>query len=133
MYLFLEEDYIMGKLFIILGGSFAFLSVVLGAFGAHGLKNKLTKDMLDIFQTGVHYQMVHALGLIGVGILLYMFSPSPSLHWSGWAMVFGIVIFSGSLYVLSLSGIKWLGAITPIGGILFLVGWLMLVFAAFKF
>jgi uncharacterized membrane protein YgdD (TMEM256/DUF423 family) len=119
------------KLFIILGSLNAFLCVVLGAFGAHGLKKKLSPEMLDIFQTGVQYHMYHAIGLILVGMLAQWLSPS-TLGWAGWTFMIGIVFFSGSLYVLSISGIKWLGAITPLGGLAFLLGWLFIIIAAIR-
>jgi uncharacterized membrane protein YgdD (TMEM256/DUF423 family) len=119
------------KLFIILGSLNAFLCVVLGAFGAHGLKKKLSPEMLDIFQTGVQYHMYHAIGLILVGMLAQWLSPS-TLGWAGWTFMIGIVLFSGSLYVLSISGIKWLGAITPLGGLAFLLGWLFIFVAAIR-
>jgi uncharacterized membrane protein YgdD (TMEM256/DUF423 family) len=119
------------KLFIILGSLNAFLTVVLGAFGAHGLKNKLSPEMLDVYQTGVQYHMYHAIGLILVGMLSQWLSPS-TLSWAGWTFMIGIVLFSGSLYVLSISGIKWLGAITPLGGLAFLLGWLFIFVAAIR-
>ncbi len=106
----------------VLGGAFAFLAVVLGAFGAHGLEARLTPDDLAIFETGVRYQMYHALGLLLLGLR----SPGLSPGWiraSVWAFTLGILLFSGSLYVLALSGIRGLGAVTPFGGVAFLVGW----------
>jgi uncharacterized membrane protein YgdD (TMEM256/DUF423 family) len=121
----------MLKIFIVLGSLNAFLVVVLGAFGAHGLKDRLSENMLDIYQTGVQYHMYHAIGLLFVGILAQWLSPS-TLSWAGWAFMVGIVLFSGSLYVLSISGIKWLGAITPLGGLAFLIGWLLIVIAALR-
>jgi uncharacterized membrane protein YgdD (TMEM256/DUF423 family) len=116
------------RLFITIGAMSAFLAVALGAFGAHSLRDRLSADMLQVFQTGVTYQMYHALALIGVGILLGRFSVDGSawLTASGWLFVAGSVLFSGSLYVLALSGVTWLGAITPLGGVAFLVGWLAL-------
>jgi uncharacterized membrane protein YgdD (TMEM256/DUF423 family) len=116
----------MDRLFITLGALSGFLAVAAGAFGAHALRDRLTAAMLDVFQTGVTYQMYHALALVGVGILLARFSIDGSvwLTAAGWLFVGGSVLFSGSLYALSLSGATWLGAITPLGGIAFLVGWL---------
>jgi uncharacterized membrane protein YgdD (TMEM256/DUF423 family) len=116
----------MDRLFITLGALSGFLAVAAGAFGAHALRDRLTAAMLDVFQTGVTYQMYHALALVGVGILLARFSIDGSvwLTAAGWLFVGGSVLFSGSLYALSLSGTTWLGAITPVGGIAFLVGWL---------
>lgn len=119
----------MPSLFIALAAINGFIAVGLGAFAAHGLKNRLPEDLLAIFQTGVQYQMYHALALFGVGLLAMQLSDSTLLRASGWAFVIGIVIFSGSLYVLSLSGVRWLGAITPIGGVAFLTGWGLLAIA----
>ncbi|MBC55281.1 MAG: hypothetical protein CMQ34_15745 [Gammaproteobacteria bacterium] len=119
----------MPNLFIALAAINGFIAVGLGAFAAHGLKNRLPEDLLAIFQTGVQYHMYHALALFGVGLLAMQMSDSNLLRASGWAFVVGIVIFSGSLYVLSLSGIRWLGAITPIGGVAFLTGWALLAIA----
>jgi uncharacterized membrane protein YgdD (TMEM256/DUF423 family) len=123
----------MSKVFIILGSLNAFLAVALGAFGAHGLQNKLTEQMLATYETGVKYHMMHALGLILIGIISRYTSSSVLINWSGWLICAGIVLFSGSLYVLSISGIRWLGAITPLGGLCFLAGWLLLAVAAFKY
>lgn len=113
---------------IIAGAVFAFLSVAFGAFGAHALKDfLLAQARLDTYQTAVQYQMYHALGLILVGILGHLF-PKKDFKMSAILFTAGIVIFSGSLYLLCGLGIKWLGAITPIGGICFLSGWLLLIF-----
>ncbi|MFB6366337.1 DUF423 domain-containing protein [Paenibacillus elgii] len=119
----------MNRTFVALGGICAFLSVALGAFGAHALKGKLTADMLANFQTGVQYQMMHSLGLIAIGLAASLLPASGHVRRAGWSMFVGIVVFSGSLYVLSITGIKQLGAITPIGGVAFLFGWLSLVLA----
>lgn len=119
----------MPSLFIALAAINGFIAVGLGAFAAHGLKSRLPEDLLAIFQTGVQYQMYHALALFGVGLLAMQLSDSTLLRASGWLFVAGIVIFSGSLYVLALTGTRWLGAITPIGGVAFLVGWALLAFA----
>jgi uncharacterized membrane protein YgdD (TMEM256/DUF423 family) len=118
----------MDRIFIVVGAVSAFLAVAAGAFGAHALRGRLSSDMLDVFQTGAQYQMYHALALIGVGILLGRFSidGSPWLNAAGWLFIAGAVLFSGSLYALSLSGVTVLGAITPLGGVAFLVGWLAL-------
>jgi len=115
----------MDRLFISLGAASAFLAVAAGAFGAHALGGRLSPDLIAVYQTGVTYQMYHALGLLAVGILLGRFSVggSPWLTASGWLFVAGTVLFSGSLYGLSLGGISALGAITPLGGVAFLVGW----------
>lgn len=121
----------MLKTFVLLGSVNAFLAVALGAFGAHGLKDKLPADLLAVYQTGVHYHMFHALGLILIAILS-KFMPSQLIGWSGWSIFIGIVLFSGSLYVLSISGIRMLGIITPFGGVAFLIGWICLAVAAIR-
>lgn len=111
----------------LLGG----LSVAAGAFGAHSLKEKLEPRMLENFQTGATYQMTHALALLAVGILLSQSSrPSTALSIAAWSFLIGIMLFSGSLYALALSGITKLGAITPLGGVAFLVGWVALAVGA---
>ncbi|HKL17929.1 MAG TPA: DUF423 domain-containing protein [Halalkalibaculum sp.] len=122
----------MFKIFTSLGSINALIAVMLGAFGAHALKNRLSADMLEIFQTGVQYHFYHALGLLAVGIIAYHLPESGLLRWSGWLMLAGIIIFSGSLYILSTSGITWLGAITPIGGTAFIIAWLLLTIAVLK-
>jgi uncharacterized membrane protein YgdD (TMEM256/DUF423 family) len=122
----------MLKLFLSIGSINAFLAVALGAFGAHGLKDRLSSDMLSVYQTGVQYQMYHALALILVALLSSQMPQSTTVNWAGWLFFIGIVLFSGSLYALSLSGIKILGAITPLGGLAFLAGWFMLVLSALK-
>jgi uncharacterized membrane protein YgdD (TMEM256/DUF423 family) len=121
------------KLFIILGAINAFLSVALGAFGAHGLEGKIEPKYLETWKTGVTYQMFHALGLLVIGILLGKVPASSLLSSSGWLMFIGIVLFSGSLYVLSVTRISVLGAITPFGGVSFLAAWVLLVIAAVKY
>lgn len=121
------------KLFIILGAINAFLAVALGAFGAHGLKAMLEEHYLEIWKTAVSYQMYHALGLLVVGVLAGKLPASPLVSASGWLMLAGIIFFSGSLYVLSLTKIGILGAITPIGGLAFLIAWILVVIAAVKF
>jgi uncharacterized membrane protein YgdD (TMEM256/DUF423 family) len=120
------------RMFLILGAANAALVVILGAFGAHGLKARLGADMMTIFQTGVQYHMFHALGLLAVGLTLTQLPDSMLLKWSGWLMLAGIVIFSGSLYVLSTTGWKWLGAVTPLGGLSFIAAWVVFVVAAVK-
>jgi uncharacterized membrane protein YgdD (TMEM256/DUF423 family) len=120
------------KLFLILGGINAALVVMLGAFGVHGLKAKLTAEMLAVYQTGVHYHLFHALGLLAVGLVATQIADSIYLKWSGWLMLVGIILFSGSLYVLSVSGLRWLGAVTPFGGFSFIVAWVLFVIAILK-
>ena len=119
------------RLWIVIGAVSAFVSVAAGAFGAHALKARLTQDMLTIFETGNRYQMYHSLGLIAVG-LLAAHRPSALLNNAGWAMLVGILLFSGSLYALALSGVRALGAITPVGGVGFLVGWVLFALAAWR-
>lgn len=116
--------------FLALGSLLGGLGVVLGAFGAHALKNILSPEMLTIFETGVRYQMYHSLALILVGVLCQ--TPSKPLKWSGWLFVGGIVIFSGSLYTLSLTGVKTWGAVTPLGGLCFIAAWGTLAFHSLR-
>lgn len=118
----------MPRIFLILGAINAFLCVAFGAFGAHGLKLRLSADMLAAYQTGVQYHFYHALGLIVVGLVLLHFPKSRSVVLSGWLMLAGIVLFSVSLYALSLTGIHELGAITPLGGMAFLSAWVLLAY-----
>ncbi len=118
----------MSRFFLSCGTLFGFIAVAAGAFGAHALKSRLDPETLAIFETAARYQMYHALALIAVGILDDRM-PSMWLSLSGWSFLAGILIFSGSLYVLTLTGTHWLGAITPIGGVAFLAGWFLL-FAA---
>lgn len=124
----------MDRLFITIGALSGFVAVALGAFGAHSLRERLSAEMLQVFQTGVTYQMYHALALIGVGILLARFSVDGStwLTASGWLFLAGTILFSGSLYLLSLTGTSWLGAITPLGGVAFLLGWLALAIGIWR-
>jgi uncharacterized membrane protein YgdD (TMEM256/DUF423 family) len=119
------------RTFMLLGSIFAFLGVAAGAFGAHSLKALLTTDMLAAYDTAVRYQMYHALGLLVVGWGTR--APQPlSMNLAGWLFVTGILLFSGSLYVMSLSGIRWIGAMTPLGGLAFLAGWGLLAWTAFR-
>ena len=119
----------MDKTFLLLGALAAFLAVALGAFGAHGLRGRLSPEMLSVFQTGVQYHMYHALALILVSGIMGRMS-GWLIQTAGWCFVAGIVFFSGSLYLLAVTGVTILGAITPIGGLLFLAGWACLAFAA---
>jgi uncharacterized membrane protein YgdD (TMEM256/DUF423 family) len=120
------------KCFLFLGSLNACLSVILGAFGAHALKEKLTADLMATFQTGVQYHFYHALGLFAVAFAAAHMPSSRLVNWSGWTMFAGIILFSGSLYILSLSGVRWFGAITPVGGTGFIVAWALLAIAALK-
>jgi uncharacterized membrane protein YgdD (TMEM256/DUF423 family) len=121
----------VARLFLSLGAIFGLLGVAAGAFGAHVLRGRLTPDDLQIFETAVRYQMYHALALLAVGLFSVRFA-SASATAAGWCFLAGIVIFSGSLYLLVLSGARWWGAVTPIGGVGFLIGWLFLLWAALR-
>lgn len=123
----------MTQIFISIAAVLGGLSVAAGAFASHALKEKISERSLEIFETGARYQMYHALALLLVALLLTRVeSPPSSLIASGWLFIIGIVIFSGSLYALSLTGIKVLGAITPIGGVAFIAGWGALAVAAWS-
>jgi uncharacterized membrane protein YgdD (TMEM256/DUF423 family) len=119
------------KTFAFYGSIFMALAVAFGAFGAHGLKSMISPDMLVIFHTGVEYHFYHALGLFAVAFVAHS-NDTKQVKIAGYLMIFGILIFSGSLYILSITGIKWLGAITPIGGTGFIVAWVMLALALRK-
>ena len=121
----------MLRVFLMLAAFFGFTGVALGAFAAHGLKDRLSEQYLAIFHTGVTYQLVHALALIGVALLATQLQ-SRLVTWAGVCFALGIVLFSGSLYVLTMTGISKLGIITPIGGLGFLAGWLCLGLAAWR-
>lgn len=122
----------MAKLFLILASCNGFIAVLLGAFAAHGLKSKLTESLLTTFQTGVQYHMYHSLALFAVGLLALQFPTNNAFRLSGYLFLVGILLFSGSLYTLSLSGIRWVGAITPLGGVAFLLAWGMLTWGVIK-
>jgi len=121
----------MQRIFLFTGALFAFIGIAAGAFGAHILKHQLSTEMLSVFETAVRYQMYHALGLI----LLASIPGSLLGKWksfTGWFFMTGTLLFSGSLYVLSLTGIRWVGAVTPIGGTIFLLGWLGLALGSLR-
>lgn len=122
----------MPKTFLLLGAVNTFLCIALGAFGAHGLKNILSSEMLAIFHTGVQYHLYHALGLLFIGLLLSNYAKSRLIELSGWFMLLGIILFSVSLYLLSLTEIRALGIITPFGGVSFLIAWAILAIALWK-
>ncbi len=122
----------MQKIFILSGSSLAALAVIMGAFGAHGLKSHLSNEMMDVYQTAVDYHIYHALGLILTGLLAGSLSSSSLTAWAGSSMLVGILLFSGSLYILSVTGIRWLGAIAPFGGTAFILGWLLLAGAVWR-
>jgi uncharacterized membrane protein YgdD (TMEM256/DUF423 family) len=120
----------MKSAFLFLGAFSAFMGVGMGAFGTHALKATLTPEILAIYQTGVTYQMWHSLGLIAIAVLQQHASESKLVAWAGWLMFIGILLFSGSLYTLALTNLHQVGMITPIGGICFLIAWLLLCFSA---
>jgi len=122
----------MDRLFFALGSLSAGLAVALGAFGAHVLKSRLAADMLANFETGVRYQMYHALALLAVAWAASRWAGSSLPAAAGWLFVAGTVLFSASLYLLALTGVRWLGAITPLGGVAFVAGWLCLLLAAWR-
>lgn len=115
----------MDRVLFVIGSLSGFLGVALGAFGSHGLRSRLSAEMLKVWETAVQYQMLHALALLAVVFAAQRF-PNGPWQAAGWCFVAGTILFSGSLYALSISGIRKLGAITPIGGLLFLVGWVLL-------
>ena len=121
----------MDRLFATLGSVSALIAVAAGAFGAHALRARLAPDLLAVFETGARYQMYHALGLLGVAWIASR-SPSPLVAWAGWLFLLGTLLFSGSLYALALSGIRIFGAITPLGGVAFMAGWICLALAAHR-
>ena len=121
----------MERTLFVIGAGLGFLSVALGAFAAHALKGKLAPDVMAVFETGVRYQMAHALAILVVAWASAHWS-SPALRAAGWFFTAGVLLFSGSLYALALSGIRWLGAVTPVGGVCFLIGWGCLVWAGWR-
>jgi uncharacterized membrane protein YgdD (TMEM256/DUF423 family) len=121
----------LDRLFFAAGAIAGFLAVALGAFGAHALKTRLSPEMLNVFEVGVRYHFYHALALLAVAWACTRW-PGSLTSASGWLFIAGIVIFSGSLYLLTFSGMRWFGAITPIGGLAFLAGWVLLIVAVWK-
>lgn len=119
----------MDRTFVFVGAVMGFVGVSLGAFGAHGLRGRLSPEMLAVFETGVRYQLYHALAIIAVAVLMTRLDGRAAVA-AAWCFTAGIVVFSGSLYALTLTGITVLGAITPIGGLAFLAGWILLAVAA---
>ncbi len=122
----------MDRWFVILGSLNSFLSVALGAFAAHGLKNRVTPDLLETFQTGARYEMYHGLALILVGLLLRLYPQHTLFNWAGWAFLAGTVLFCGSLYAIVFTGVRGFGAVAPLGGLSFMAGWLILVITFLK-
>ena len=121
----------MASYFQLLGAVFAGLAVAAGAFGSHGLKDVLSPERLAVFETAVRYQMYHALALFILGAVLSR-DQSPAFRRAAWSFAVGIVLFSGSLYAITLTGMRWFGAITPIGGVAFLIGWIFVGVGAWK-
>ena len=121
----------MSKTILLTGSALLVLAVIIGAFGAHALKTKLTDDFMQVYKTGVEYHFYHALGLLLIGILAFQM-PSSLINWSAVCLTAGIILFSGSLYLLAVTGIKWLGAITPLGGLSFIAGWVLLFLAVWR-
>jgi uncharacterized membrane protein YgdD (TMEM256/DUF423 family) len=119
----------MDRLFFSLGACSALLSVAAGAFGAHALRGRLSPEYLTIFETAARYQMYHALALLAAAWAVSRW-PGGIAQWAGWLFVIGTVLFSGSLYAFALTGARWLGAVTPLGGVAFLAGWLCLILSA---
>lgn len=122
----------MSGALLIVAGIAGLTAVAVGAFGAHGLRGSLSPEMMAIFQTGALYHLVHALAIFGAALLAREEAYARLASAAGWAFLLGIVIFSGSLYALSITGTRWLGAITPIGGVSFMIGWAMLIWAGVK-
>jgi len=120
------------KLLLISGAVLAALAVVFGAFGAHGLKKSLSEEMMVVYKTAVDYHFIHALGLLLIGILHQQYPESRQMLWAGISLIIGILLFSGSLYVLSMTEIKKLGMVTPFGGLAFIIGWLLLAIGIYK-
>jgi uncharacterized membrane protein YgdD (TMEM256/DUF423 family) len=121
----------MDRLFTVCGALSAFLAVAAGAFGAHALKTRLGPDLLAVFETAARYQMYHAIALIAVGWAVTRWA-APQIRTAGWLFVAGTILFSGSLYLLALTGVRGLGAVTPFGGLCFLAGWLLLAVGVWR-
>ena len=117
---------------IVTGSIFMALAVAFGAFGAHIVQDILTPDRFEVYKTGVEYHFYHAIGLLFLGVITIKIPESKWLEWSGYCLISGIIIFSGSLYALTLADTGWLGAVTPIGGIAFIFGWIFLVIGVLK-
>lgn len=122
----------MQRKFMAWGAILAMLAVGIGAFGAHMLESRISEDYMKVYETGVQYHMIHALGIIVIALIVGQWGETARLRWAGILLIAGTIIFSGSLYVLSITGIKVLGVITPIGGVSFIAGWLCLAIEAFS-
>jgi len=123
---------VKARVALVLGAGFAFLAVALGAFGAHALKARLGADMTAVWQTAVQYHAWHALALVAAGLVLAQRPLARGVAWSAWCFAAGILLFSGSLYLLALTGVRTFGAVTPIGGLAFLAGWVAFAWGAWK-
>lgn len=121
----------MSRVWLLAGAVYGLLGVAFGAFGAHALRERLAPDLQQIYRTAVEYQFYHALALLALGLWAGI-RPAPLLDWAGGCMALGVLLFSGSLYALSLSGVRALGMITPIGGLLFLAGWGLMIWTALR-
>lgn len=122
----------MAKKWIGIGAILVMLSVMIGAFGAHMLEPIIGEDKLSVYETGVHYHMIHALGIILIGVIAKIFGETKLLVWSARLLLIGVILFSGSLYALSISSLGPLGAITPLGGVCFIAGWICLAVSVLK-
>ncbi|MGK0500516.1 MAG: uncharacterized membrane protein YgdD (TMEM256/DUF423 family) [Oceanicoccus sp.] len=122
----------MAKIYLMIAAFSGLLAVAIGAFGAHGLKERLPADLMAVYQTGVQYHFYHTFALLVVALLLLQYPQLKLLNWSGGLLLLGMLIFSGSLYLMALTGVRWLGAITPIGGVAMIIGWLLLAVAAYQ-
>ena len=120
------------RLYVLAAGVALTAAVALGAFGAHAVKTRLAPESLAVYQTAVQYHFWHALGLLGVSILMTQWPTAQGLAWAAWLLIAGLFLFCGSLYALALTGMSWLGAVTPIGGAAFIAAWLILAWVAFR-
>ncbi|MCC8986998.1 MAG: DUF423 domain-containing protein [Candidatus Contendobacter sp.] len=123
---------VRARIFLVFGSLALLLAVAMGAFGAHLLKMRLTPEMMAVYETAVHYHFYHALGLLAVGLLVLHVPAAALLGWAGGLMAAGLILFCGSLYALSLSDVRGLGMITPVGGLAFIVAWLLLAVAVWR-
>ncbi|HEX3244704.1 MAG TPA: DUF423 domain-containing protein [Chloroflexota bacterium] len=121
----------MERIFFVIGSLLAFLGVAAGAFGAHGLRGRVSAELMDVFETAARYHIYHALGLLAVAWAASRW-PGAATTAAGWLFLVGVVLFSGSLYLMTFTGLRWLGAITPLGGVAFLAGWAALAWAAWR-
>lgn len=122
----------MVKRFVAIGSISAMLAVALGAFGAHGLEDRIEDNLLAAYKTGVQYHMYHALGLLAIALLAERLHRPALVRWAGYLLIIGMILFSGSLYVMAMTGWTVLGAITPLGGVSFILGWILLAAAALR-